>query len=190
MTDALPSVRQRLLDAGLLELNLHGIQDFSVRRVAAACGVSSAAPYKHFLDKNRFISNIIDSVIRRWEAQIPGILARHPNNPEEQLIEVAVRYVQFLVENSHFRSIIMLKTPAMENQFFDMRHRLSRTSRDLIEAYAATRDFTKETVLFKLYLCRSLVYGAALMFDNGEIPYTEETLNYVRRGIRRELQLP
>ena len=188
--DASLSVRQKLIEEGLLELNQHGIQDFSVRRVATACGVSTAAPYKHFQDKNHFIACIIDSVINRWEAKIPDIIAKHPNDLAEQLVDVVICYVQFLVENSHFRSILMLKTPALDDRYFNMRHRLSRTSRDLVDAYAKTTDFSPETVQFKLYLCRSLMYGAALMFDNGEIEYNEKTLDYVRRGIRRELQLP
>ena len=184
------SVREKLLAAGLSELHLHGIQDFSVRRIATACGVSTAAPYKHFEDKNHFISCIIDSVIHHWEEKIPDIIAKHPDDLGEQLVEVVVAYVQFLVENAHFRSTIMLKSPALDERYVNMRLHISRTTRDLVDAYAKTTDFSPETIQFKLYLCRSLMYGAALLFDNGEMEYNDKNLDYVRRGIRRELQLP
>jgi len=45
------NLRQDLILAGIEEINTHGANDFSVRRVASACHVSTAAPYKHFKDK-------------------------------------------------------------------------------------------------------------------------------------------
>ena len=54
--------RQALILAGIDEINAHGVAAFSVRRVAQACHVSCAAPYKHFRDKREFIAAIIDHV--------------------------------------------------------------------------------------------------------------------------------
>ena len=42
----------------------------------------------------------------------------------------------------------------------------------------------------KLYVVRSLIYGAALMFDNKEMRYNESNLQYVREMIDREFDLP
>ena len=50
------NLREELILAGIEEINIHGANDFSVRRVAEACHVSSAAPYKHFKDKKEFIA--------------------------------------------------------------------------------------------------------------------------------------
>lgn len=183
------SVRERLIITGIQELSLHGIQDFSVRRVASACNVSCAAPYKHFEDKNSFIAGIIEYVISRWESNIPEIIAAHPNDLRTQLIEISVRYVRFLVQNSHFRSIIMLKDPAFDQQYSDLRHRLSSTSRQLVLQYCESANIPHDLMTYKLYIIRSLIYGAALMFDNGEMEYTEENMAYVRRAVTREFDL-
>jgi len=171
-------------------LSPHGIQDFSVRRIAAACGVSCAAPYKHFEDKNDFIAEIVKHVSTVWESRIPGITARHPGDVAAQLTEVSAAYVQFLVENSHFRSIIMLKDPAFDSQYANLRHRLSSTSRALVEKYCEQVGMREEVMAFKLYIVRSLIYGAALMFDNGEMEYTPANMNLVRKAVRREFDLP
>lgn len=37
---------------------------------------------------------------------------------------------------------------------------------------------------------RSLIFGAAIQFDNGELPYSEHTLKMVHDSIERELLLP
>ena len=44
------SMRERLILAGIQEIDARGIQKFSMRQVANACGVSCAAPYQHFQD--------------------------------------------------------------------------------------------------------------------------------------------
>ena len=53
------NTREALILAGLEELNEYGIQHFSTRRVAKACGMSCAAPYKHFKDSHEFIAEIL-----------------------------------------------------------------------------------------------------------------------------------
>lgn len=184
------SVRARLIETGLLELNRHGIQDFSVRRVAMACGLSCAAPYKHFEDKTRFIAGIIEHVIHEWEACIPKVIAKYPGDLRRQIIEISIRYVRFLVEDSHFRSIIMLKNPDLDQRYQPLRLRLTNSSRRLVLAYCKQHKISREIMDFKLYVVRSFIYGAALMFDNSELAYTEENLDYVRRAIDREFDLP
>lgn len=189
-TESNLNVREKLIQNGLLELNQHGIQDFSVRRVATACGLSCAAPYKHFEDKTQFIASIIEHVIDEWESYIPGVIARYPDDLKAQLVEISMRYVDFLVENSHFRSIIMLKNPDLDQQYRALRLRLTNTSRTLVYRYCELAQIPKEVMNFKLYVIRSLIYGAALMFDNNELEYTDESIDYVRRAIMREFDLP
>ena len=44
--------------------------------------------------------------------------------------------------------------------------------------------------LRKTYVIRSLIYGAALMMDNGEMPYNKESMERVKAAIAREFDLP
>ncbi len=179
------SVRERLIKAGIKELSTNGIENFSVRRVAATCGVSSAAPYKHFENKDIFISYVMEYVQQLWESYIPQVVAKYPGDLRKQLVEIAVRYVHFLVENSQYRSILMRK-----DQELDQYASLSSTSRTLVEQYCQSVNMTKDVTSFKLYIIRSLIYGAALMFDNGEMEYNERNMGFVRQAINREFDLP
>ena len=61
------SVRTRLILAGMSEIEKHGVNDFSLRRVALAAQVSCAAPYRHFKDKDEYIREIISYVNSKWE---------------------------------------------------------------------------------------------------------------------------
>ena len=52
------AVRDRLIEAGIREIEANGLQNFSLRHVAQLCGVSCAAPYRHFKDKEEYINEI------------------------------------------------------------------------------------------------------------------------------------
>ena len=67
--DVVTGTRERLILAGVEELNAYGVQHFSTRRVAKACGVSCAAPYKHFKDTHAFIAEILGYINRQYDAE-------------------------------------------------------------------------------------------------------------------------
>ena len=58
---ALP-LRRRLILAAIDEIEEVGFERFSVRRVAAACGASCAAPYKHFKNRQELVVAILDYI--------------------------------------------------------------------------------------------------------------------------------
>ena len=55
-----------LLLAGIEDIEKHGFQNMSMRRIAAACGVSCAAPYKHYKNRNEFLLAIINYINDNW----------------------------------------------------------------------------------------------------------------------------
>lgn len=70
-----------LLLAGIQEVRLHGVQNFSVRRIAASCGVSCSAPYKHFKNKNDYILAILHYINQQWHEVEHEILSQVPTTP-------------------------------------------------------------------------------------------------------------
>ena len=70
------NTREALILAGLEELNEYGIQHFSTRRVAKACGMSCAAPYKHFKDSHEFIAEILGYINRLYDAEQTVLLEK------------------------------------------------------------------------------------------------------------------
>lgn len=183
------SKREQLIKAGIDEINEHGIAGFSIRRVAAKCGVSCAAPSKHFGDKNGFLASIIEYVNKQWREQQLIILEEINGSLREQIVGVSVGYVKFLVEHPHFRSILMLKNDQFDNIYHKMRGEVSSITQQLIEKYCVSVNMDPDTRSRKQYVIRSLIFGAALMFDNGEMEYNEHTLDYVRININREFDL-
>jgi AcrR family transcriptional regulator len=179
----------QLILAGLEELNRYGLQNFSVRRIAAKCGVSCAAPYKHFADKHSFIASIIEYVNTKWNERQEIVLEKYPSPVRKQLLEISLEYIRFLVENSYFRAIIMAKDDAFDKIYGSLRGRLTMLSAELIGKYCEQVGMPPEVRTRKTFVVRSLIYGAALMFDNGELPYTPENMAHVAYSIDREFDL-
>ena len=101
--------RQALIQAGVEEINRHGVTEFSVRRIAQICGVSCGAPYKHFGDRREIIAAVIEYVNDQWRAEQTKILTAYEGDLQKQLVEVSTGYVKFLVEHPHLRAILTLK---------------------------------------------------------------------------------
>lgn len=96
-------LRQALIQAGLKLLGEGGVAALSLRAAAQLAGVSHAAPYRHFRDKDALLAAIAEEGFR--------LLTRHMQDEiesggdvRERLRAAAVGYVAFAVDNpGYFR---------------------------------------------------------------------------------------
>ena len=185
------TLRERLVLAAIDEVEEVGFERFSVRRVAASCGASCAAPYKHFKNKREFFEAILDHITEVWLTRQSEVLARCAERPlREQLVELGVEYIRFMVENPRYRSILMVKDETFDSGYLRVKSKISDLSKEMILQYCQENDVSPEVAKVKMYIVRSLIYGASLMFGNCELPYTEDMLRYARAVIDREFDLP
>lgn len=88
------NLRQSLIDAGIKIINKEGEANLSLRKVAAACGVSHAAPYAHFKDKDELIDAIKSSVTEKFmdelDASIVGV-----KSADDAIIAMGRTYITF-----------------------------------------------------------------------------------------------
>lgn len=182
-------MRDKLILAGISELNQYGLQAFSVRRIARKCDVSCAAPYKHFSNKQGFITAIIEYINEKWAERLHSLTEIYRSGPREQLIAISLEYIRFLVENSNFRSIIMMKHTDIDPDSSLPRSRVSRQSTDIISEYCREVGMSPEDRLRKTFAVRSFIYGAAFLFDNGELEYNSKNMEMVKTCIEREFDI-
>ncbi len=184
-------MRERLIVAALNELEEVGFARFSVRRVATACGASCAAPYKHFKNKREFFEEILRYINGVWLERQENILINMEDATSRQkLVELAVDYIRFMVENPRFRTVLMIKDDTFDDGYLQIKAELSARSKELIRLYCDEVGMPPSVAKIKMYVVRSLIYGASLMFGNGELNYDERTMRYVRATIEREFDLP
>lgn len=101
-------LRQELIRQGLQLLAEEGYDGFSMRKLAALCGVSHAAPYKHFQSKEQIIGTIAAGIADEFDAALVQAVQQHAADPRLQLLQMCRQYVKFLVEHpEYFRFIFM-----------------------------------------------------------------------------------
>lgn len=181
------NVKEQLILAGIEELEERGIQELSLRRVATRCGVSCAAPYKHFKDKQDFILGMIRYINGKWQDIQNAIMSRHDGDMRRKLLDVCMGYVRFLVDNPHFHAVIVMLPGNSDPEQVSARHELSADLKRLVHDYCVSLKIPEKLERCKLYTVRSLIYGAAMFIDSGQLPDNDDTMSMVRESISSEL---
>jgi AcrR family transcriptional regulator len=98
-------LKNALIAAGIDILTTEGVSGLTLRKAARQAGVSHAAPYAHFTDKQALIAAISTAGYHRFLAQIEEITAHFASDPLRQFIEGAWAYLKFALDDpAHFRT--------------------------------------------------------------------------------------
>lgn len=179
-------LRERLITAGIHEIEAHGLTDFSLRRVANMCGASCAAPYKHFENKDGFILEIFRFINRQWALLEQQIVEIYAHDTRRLLLELCLANIRFQVANPHFRAVLALDTRHMDaKQRREIGGTLSKVTA-LAEQLCTERSIPTAAPQ-KAYILRSLIYGAAMMIGSGDLENSPETMHMIRATLEWEL---
>ena len=173
------SLRDRLIIAGIDEIAEKGITDFSLRRVAAACNTSCAAPYKHFKNKDELILAIIDYINKQWVFLKTQILAIFKNDAQKALTEVCISYIRFWMTNPNYRTILS-KSGGI---FISDKSEIG----ELVGNFCDETGISGEEKTKRIYAITALIYGTTSMLENDELPNDESTFSMVRDSINKIL---
>jgi AcrR family transcriptional regulator len=98
------NLKNALIKAGVDLLSKEGVGGLSIRRVAQKAGVSRAAPYAHFADKQALIAAISTEGYSRLFDAMERVADRHRADPGARLVEGAWAYLKFALEDTdHFK---------------------------------------------------------------------------------------
>ncbi len=102
-------LRAALMSAALALIERHGVKSFTLKDAAVMAGVSTAAPYRHFADKNALLRAIQLDGFQRFNAALAEAF-NGQSEPEAQLLELGVAYVRFALGHpAHFRVMFGLQ---------------------------------------------------------------------------------
>lgn len=175
-------VREALILSGIREIEEHGPEGFSLRRVATACGVSCAAPYKHFESKDALIDAIVAYIDEKWSLLEGHIVSVFGEKEDECLLELCLASVRFWIGNPHFRAVRMLRREGRE------RTSVGAAAEALLQKHARTRQMDEDAEQMLFYRVRSLVTGATLMLEDGTLDNTPRTFSMLRRTLKKVVE--
>lgn len=170
------NLKERLILAGLKELEKHGIKDFSLRRVANVAEVSCAAPYRHFKNKDELISAIIDYIRNDWLLlcnQITEIITK-----KEQLIkELCSACVRFWIGNGNFLSVLFLIQSSTNPEQKRTLILFDSPIVDAISKHCVEKEIIRSKEVILKNAIPSLIYGTVMLITRGSTPPEEAIQN-------------
>ena len=159
-------VKTRLILAGIMELEEHGLRDFSLRRVAAGADVSCAAPYRHFRDKEELILAIIAYIRESWELLAENITTAL-SGLGDRVVNLSVASLRFWLANGNLRSVLMSGQDELGEE---KRREVNRFDAPIIAAVrnlAAERGVPDSEEL--AFTVLALVYGTVTLVSCGSV---------------------
>lgn len=92
------SLRAALLDGARAMLAERGTSGFSLNALARRLGVSTAAPYRHFADRDALLDALADEGYGAFGAGLEAAV-RASSDPRDRLHRIGVAYLAFAAEN-------------------------------------------------------------------------------------------
>lgn len=126
-------LKNALIEAGIEILASEGVGGLSLRKVAKQAGVSHAAPYAHFTDKQALIAAISTEGFKQLYLQIKAVKETYRTNPEALLIETAWTYVQFALNEPDRFKLMFSSVLEKEKDYSDYVEISQNNFRQLVE---------------------------------------------------------
>lgn len=104
------NLKQELLEAGIKMVQSEGIEKLSLRRLASICGVSEAAPYSHFANKEELLLAMQNHVAEQLLRHLKEAAERtNPPDSPAAVLNMGKAYVAFFTENPAYYSFLFMQ---------------------------------------------------------------------------------
>ena len=91
-------LRAALVDAAIVLIAERGVHEFSLAEASRRVGVTTAAPYRHFADREELLAAVAVRGVQAFTAMAEAD-ADSAGTPEQRLAAVASAYVRFAAEH-------------------------------------------------------------------------------------------
>jgi AcrR family transcriptional regulator len=168
-------LKNTLIKVGIEILSKEGLAGLSLRKVAKKAGVSHAAPYAHFADKQALIAAISTEGYRHLYDQLSEVVQSHRENPQDMLVEMGWTYIQFAVHDPEHFKIMFSGIIEQEKDYPEFREMALKNFELLIALVKEGQETgllatgPADMVAISLW---SLVHGFVLLLLEGQISHT------------------
>jgi AcrR family transcriptional regulator len=177
------NLREALIDAALQLIAEHGHMDFTFAEAARAAGVSPAAPYRHFRDRDDMLAEIARRGFELLETELTRAWDEGRPDPIGAFANVGRAYLR-LARNQPGYYSAMFEAGISDHDRPDLRNASERAFgvlRQAAETIAAKlpKDKRPPALMIALHVW-ALAHGVATLFGarqrSGKLPMSQEDL--------------
>lgn len=157
-------LREALIESALQLLTEHGIEGLNLRALAKATGVTPAAPYSHFRDKDDLLAAVAETGFQRLALQMAED-ATGLRHTQERIEKLICSYIRFAAENKPLFQLMYSRELAQMKNYPTLAMTAGK-SYSLISAALSTRQSPTEDARFMTVAIWSLCHGlTSLIID-------------------------
>ncbi|MBV6395766.1 MAG: hypothetical protein HFACDABA_01348 [Anaerolineales bacterium] len=169
------NLKNALIQAGIAILAEEGLGGLSLRKAARRAGVSHAAPYAHFADKQNLIAAIASDGHKKILERFETIRVKYPDNPLRQLAAGAWAYVKFgLQAPDHYRITFsgVIQDEHSHAEFIEYSQRNMQVLREIIAQCRSAGVLDADGVDSELQAVSiwGLLHGLTLLMIQKQLP--------------------
>lgn len=186
------NLRRGLLDAALSLVEREGAQALTLRAAARRAGVSQAAPYRHFQNKEALLAAVAEEGFRAMTAAMQRAAAPHAGDPLGRLRARGMAYIDFATSHpAHFR-VMFGRLPAKRSAHPGLKKAARETFELLV---AGIRDCQKAGIVRagdpeELALCAwSATHGLSALVVDGRLAGRAGHLSELARIVTSNIYL-
>lgn len=167
-------LKNALIKAGVEILAKDGVSGLSLRKVALKAGVSHAAPYAHFADKQALIAAISTEGFRQLYERVSGVAEKYQSQPEKQLTEAAWAYVQFAMDDRDRFKVMFSGVLEKEKEYPDFvveSQRNFQLVKSIVEANQASGRLRGGDSALVALSAWGIIHGFLMLLLEGQISH-------------------
>ncbi|HUM28470.1 MAG TPA: TetR/AcrR family transcriptional regulator [Anaerolineales bacterium] len=167
-------LKNALIKAGVEILAKDGVSGLSLRKVALKAGVSHAAPYAHFADKQALIAAISTEGFRQLYERVSGVAEKYQSQPEKQLTEAAWAYVQFAMDDRDRFKVMFSGVLEKEKEYSDFvveSQRNFQLVKSIVEANQASGRLRGGDSALVALSAWGIIHGFLMLLLEGQISH-------------------
>ena len=179
-------LRAALMRSALSLIEEHGVKGLALSDAARMAGVSVAAPYRHFEDKEALLAEIAVEGFVLFRDALARASRSNPEDKVKRLVEMGVAYVEFALQHrSHFKvmwegGFSKAKYPEVGQTAYEAYLLLEKAALDLMPG-----AYRQQALISTAW---SVVHGYATLTLEGELAVVGTEQNG-RKLLRQSLHL-
>lgn len=185
-------LRRALIDGALRILERQGVSALTLRAAARGAGVSQAAPYRHFADKEDLLAAVAAEGFRALSAAMLAAADRAGTEILARFLAIGMTYVRFAVAQPARFRLMFGRQVAHREAHLPLRQAAEETFRLLIagieegQKAGLIRDGDPSELCMVAW---AAVHGLSALLVDGQLPRGDQDPEQVASGVLRDLFL-
>ena len=167
------NLRQALVDAAVAIIGEEGAAGFQLRAVARRAGVSPAAPYRHFRDKDDLLDAVSRLAFYGLGACARDAVASTPDGSIERIIALGTHYLSYVSSKPAFYDLMWgdIAIRAFDQENFDRNASGFFILLDAVQGYLDAEGLANQSALDIAVQLWSSVHGMSAICMSGKLPH-------------------